>query len=119
MVHALSLLEQMPVATVASQLAMSPKRLIQSFRAEVGLTPKLYCRVRRFESLLRAVEQSAEVNWAQVGCQYGYYDQAHLTHEFRSLSGYTPGEYLALRGPSRGTCRFPVLRLPSRGVDPG
>ena len=35
----------------------------------------------------------------QPVCQYGYYDQAHLTHEFRSLSGYTPSEYLALRGP--------------------
>jgi AraC-like DNA-binding protein len=55
--------------------------------------------LRRFESLLRAVEQSAEVNWARVGCQYGYYDQAHLTHEFRSLSGYTPSEYLSRRGP--------------------
>jgi AraC-like DNA-binding protein len=98
-VRALSLLERLPVAAVASQLAMSPKRLIQSFRAEVGLTPKLYCRVRRFESMLRAVEQSAEVNWALVGCQCGYYDQAHLAHEFRSFSGYTPGEYLFLRGP--------------------
>jgi len=98
-VHALTLLERLPVAAVASQVAMSPKRLIQSFRAEVGLTPKLYCRVRRFESMLRAVERSTDVNWALVGCQYGYYDQAHLTHEFRSLSGYTPSEYLALRGP--------------------
>ncbi len=98
-VHALSLLERLPVAAVASQLAMSPKRMIESFRSEVGLTPKLYCRVRRFEQMLRAVEQSDEVNWALVGCQHGYYDQAHLTHEFRSLSGYTPGEYLCLRGP--------------------
>jgi AraC-like DNA-binding protein len=98
-VHALSLLERLPVAAVASQLTMSPKRLIQSFRAEVGLAPKLYCRVRRFERTIRAIEQSAEVNWALVGCQHGYYDQAHLTHEFRSLSGYTPSEYLSLRGP--------------------
>jgi AraC-like DNA-binding protein len=98
-VHALSLLERLPIAAVAAQLAMSPKRLIQSFRAEVGLAPKLYCRVRRFERMLRAVEQATDVNWALVGCQHGYYDQAHLTHEFRSLSGYTPSEYLALRGP--------------------
>lgn len=98
-VHALSLMERLPVAAVASQLAMSPKRLIASFRSEVGLTPKLYCRVRRFERMLRAIEQSAEVNWALVGNHNGYYDQAHLTHEFRHFSGYTPGEYLSLRGP--------------------
>jgi AraC-like DNA-binding protein len=98
-VQALSLLEHLPVSAVASQLAMSPKRLIHSFRAEVGLTPKLYCRVQRFERMLRAIAQSAEVNWAVVGNQYGYYDQAHLAHEFRHFSGYTPGEYLSLRGP--------------------
>jgi AraC-like DNA-binding protein len=98
-VHALSLLERMPVAAVAAQLAVSPKRLIQSFRTEVGLTPKLYCRVRRFERLLKAIEQTNDVNWALIGGHHGYYDQAHLTHEFRSLSGYSPTEYLASRGP--------------------
>src|SRR5579864_176919 len=48
-VHALSLVERMPVSTVVDQLGISPKRLIQAFRDEVGLPPKLYCRVRRFE----------------------------------------------------------------------
>jgi AraC-like DNA-binding protein len=98
-VHALSLLERMPVAAVVSQLAVSPKQLIRSFRDHVGLTPKLYCRVARFERLLKAIEQSPDVNWALVGAHHGYYDQAHLAHEFRSLSGYSPTEYLALRGP--------------------
>jgi AraC-like DNA-binding protein len=98
-VQALSLLESLPVAAVAKELTVSPKRLIQSFRTEVGLAPKLYCRVLRFERLLRAIVKLPEVNWAVVAAQYGYYDQAHLTHEFRSLSGYSPGEYLSLRGP--------------------
>jgi AraC-like DNA-binding protein len=98
-VRALSLLERLPVAAVAKELTVSPKRLIQSFRTEVGLAPKLYCRVLRFERLLRAIEKTPEVNWAVAGSQHGYYDQAHLTHEFRSLSGYSPGEYLSLRGP--------------------
>jgi AraC-like DNA-binding protein len=97
--HAIGLLERMNVAEVGRQMGLAPKRLIRAFRDEVGLTPKRFCRIRRFERLLEAIDGQCEIDWARVGTWHGYYDQAHLVHEFRGFSGYSPTEYLALRGP--------------------
>ena len=97
--RALALLEGMSVAAVTRQLGVVPKRLIRAFKSEVGLAPKRYCRIRRFERLLSDIEQAREVDWAATAARHGYYDQAHLIHEFRELSSYTPLEYLARRGP--------------------
>ena len=91
---AIPLLDRMNVAQTAAAVGLSPKRFIQAFRTEVGLTPKRFCRVRRFERLLQAIDTQANVHWPSLGLDHGYYDQAHLVHEFRSLSGYSPGEYL-------------------------
>jgi AraC-like DNA-binding protein len=60
---------------------LSHTRFIQLFRENVGLTPKLFCRVRRFHTLLELA----------VDC--GYFDQAHLIHDFRAFAGITPLEY--------------------------
>ena len=98
--HALPLLERMSVAQVGERMGLAPKRLIRAFRLEVGLAPKLFCRVRRFERLLAAIEGQSAVDWAALGAWHGYYDQAHLVHEFRSLAGVSPSEYLVRRGPT-------------------
>jgi len=75
----------------ARQLGMSHKHFIACFRAEVGLSPKLYCRIRRFRRALGELQARREVNWTDVVYAHGYYDQAHFIHEFRKFSGLTPG----------------------------
>jgi AraC-like DNA-binding protein len=97
--EAISLVERMPIGALESRLGISSRRLTAAFRAEIGLAPKRYCRVRRFEALLRNLPLQAPVNWALTAAGHGYYDQAHLSHEFRELSGYSPSEYLTHRGP--------------------
>jgi AraC-like DNA-binding protein len=96
--QALSLLDHLSVAIVCRKLGIVPKRLIRLFNAEVGLTPKLYSRVRRFERILMDIERTTKVNWAAMGAGHGYYDQAHFAHDFRDFSGYSPAEYLTRRG---------------------
>jgi len=83
------------VAGVTEQAGLSQRRFIELFRDQVGLAPKAFCRVRRFQRVLEAVHRRDGVDWAQVAVEGGYYDQAHLIHDFQGFCGLTPAAYLA------------------------
>ncbi|WP_437314312.1 helix-turn-helix domain-containing protein [Sorangium sp. So ce385] len=85
------------VADVTGQLGMSSKRFIRTFTEQVGLTPKRYCRVQRFQQAIAEIERGERVSWAGVAAACGYYDQAHFIHDFRAFAGLTPTEYVARR----------------------
>lgn len=89
------------IATVTGQVGLSPKRFIQIFRDETGFTPKVFCRIRRFQQALDRMERRKNVEWAQVALDSGYFDQAHFIHDFRAFSGINPTSYLAHRTPHR------------------
>jgi AraC-like DNA-binding protein len=84
---------------VARDAGLSRRRFAGLFREQVGIAPKLYCRLRRFQRVVRRSASGAPVNWAQVSLDGGYYDQAHMAHEFREFSGVSPGEWLASQRP--------------------
>jgi AraC-like DNA-binding protein len=85
------------VADVSGKIALSSRRFIQVFTDEVGLTPKLFCRVRRFQEAVRRIGTGQRVNWAIVALDCGYFDQAHFIHDFRAFSGLNPSAYAAQR----------------------
>ncbi|MPY90685.1 MAG: helix-turn-helix domain-containing protein [Luteitalea sp.] len=82
------------VREVARQAGLSHRRFITVFTAEVGLTPKLFCRVLRFQHVHALAQQTGHIDWAQMALACGYFDQSHLSNEFRKLSGLSPTEYL-------------------------
>jgi AraC-like DNA-binding protein len=81
------------IGQLTARIGLSPRRFIQVFTSEVGLTPKVFCRVRRFQRVLELIEREAEVDWADVAVAGGYYDQAHFIHDFRAFSGINPTSY--------------------------
>jgi AraC-like DNA-binding protein len=83
--------------TRVHRIAMSSKRFIERFKADVGVTPKRYCRLLRFQRVVSHAHQSAPTDWAGLALDCGYFDQAHLIHEFREFSGLTPTAYEAHR----------------------
>ncbi|WP_435281785.1 helix-turn-helix domain-containing protein [Streptomyces koelreuteriae] len=88
-----------PVGEVADRLGWTSRRLARRCAEQLGLPPKRYARVRRFQRLLRRVNSGAgEPDWAALAADCGYHDQAHLIHEFRALAGITPTAY-APRSP--------------------
>jgi AraC-like DNA-binding protein len=87
------------VQQVASGYGLSRRRLGQLFREQVGIPPKLYCRLRRFQDVVQQIAGGGRVDWADVAIAGGYSDQAHLSHDFREFSGITPGAYLAADRP--------------------
>lgn len=84
-------------AGVAERVNLSQRRFIQLFRDEIGLTPKLFCRIRRFQEVLKTVEESRDVDWVAVALSCGYFDQPHFNHDFREFSNVSPTDYLKLR----------------------
>jgi AraC-like DNA-binding protein len=85
------------IAAVSHHLGVSHKQFIEQFRREVGLTPKLFCRIRRFQEVLRLVHSQKTVNWADVACSCGYFDQAHFVKDFFAFAGLNPSAYLDRR----------------------
>jgi AraC-like DNA-binding protein len=83
------------VRDLARQVGLSQRRFIQLFTAEVGLTPKLYGRVRRFQRAREMVRKAAEPDWAAVAIACGFFDQSHLIRDFGEFSGLSPGAYLS------------------------
>ena len=86
------------VAEVADEVGYSRRHLGGLLRAEVGLTPKEYQRVARFEqsrALLMAAAAAGRVSLADVAARAGYSDQAHLAREWVRLAGCPPSTWMA------------------------
>jgi len=85
------------ISEVTDAIGMSQRCFIERFRHEVGMTPKLFSRVQRFQQVVKTVHPLHEVDWADVAAACGYFDQPHFIHDFREFSGFTPAAYLALK----------------------
>jgi AraC-like DNA-binding protein len=92
--------ESSSVADVTHQIGLSARRFIEVFRNEVGLPPKLYCRVRRFQNVVAAIHKLHDPDLAEMALVCGYFDQAHFIHDFRAFSGVSPSAYLKHRTSS-------------------
>jgi transcriptional regulator GlxA family with amidase domain len=81
---------RLTVECLAHAAGVSRQRLTRAFRERVGISPKLYCRLARFQSALGYVRRGRNVAWAQLAAELGYADQSHMIAEFREFSGLTP-----------------------------
>jgi AraC-like DNA-binding protein len=75
---------------LAAQLGVSRRTLERRFLSDVGLTPKRWCRVARFQAALAAMEARGERGWADFAQHLGYADQAHFSREFSEFTGVPP-----------------------------
>lgn len=82
------------VREAARMVGLSQRRFITIFGSQVGLTPKRFCRILRFQHVHSLAREAGRVDWAQLALACGYFDQSHLSNEFRELSGLSPTEYL-------------------------
>jgi AraC-like DNA-binding protein len=81
---------------LARLLALSPRHLERRFSAAIGLSPKVFARLARFDSVVQHIRQHGlDRGWATLAVEHGYHDQAHLVHEVRAFAGITPAALLA------------------------
>lgn len=90
-----------PISEVTTRTGLSPRRFIQVFSQEVGLNPKLFCRIRRFQEALRLCAGPERFEFGELALACGYFDQAHLIRDFRAFSGLSPTAYLKHRSEHR------------------
>jgi AraC-like DNA-binding protein len=97
--------EEHTIATLSERVGLSTRRFARLFTLEVGMTPKLYARIKRFEHVVRRMHTPG-LDWGELAQSCGYFDQSHLIRDCRSMSGFTPGELAARH---QGSNHIPLL----------
>jgi len=85
------------VREAAKYLGLSQRRFIQIFKGEVGMTPKLFSRIQRFQQTRTFIQQNPFPDWTTLALDFGYFDQSHFIREFLEFSGLSPTDYITRR----------------------
>lgn len=80
---------QVSMDALARAAGVSSRQLERRFLRDVGIGPKLLCRILRFQQVFRAVQRD-DLSWAAIAADCGYYDQAHLIRDFQQFARQTP-----------------------------
>jgi AraC-like DNA-binding protein len=78
------------VSDLAHNAGFGIRQFERRFRYEIGIPPKLYARIVRFEAALRRKVAAPETRWTDIAHALGYHDQMHMVHDFNRLSGDSP-----------------------------
>lgn len=97
-----------PVAAIAHTLDVNERTLRRAFVDRMGLAPKRYARIARFQRVLARTRGRAAVDWPRVARELGYFDQAHLVNDFRELVATTPDAFTRARPWSRMLGELPI-----------
>jgi transcriptional regulator GlxA family with amidase domain len=81
---------RVPIGELTGELGWSRKRIVAAFREQVGLPPKTVARLLRFDHARALAEAGSVRGLADLAIEAGYYDQSHLSHEARRITGMTP-----------------------------
>jgi AraC-like DNA-binding protein len=83
------------VSTMARHSGLSPRQFERRFLAQVGVPPKLYGRIIRFNAALDHKLRSPSREWGRIANDHDFYDQMHLVHDCRAFTGEPPSRFLA------------------------
>lgn len=71
------------------------KKAQRTFREYIGISPKLYARMLRFESIHNELRNLKQLDWMSIVAKYNFHDQSHLIKEFKFFTGITPNEFIS------------------------
>lgn len=74
---------------------LSSRQIERKFKREIGVGPKEFARIVRFQSIIKQASACGSPNWNEIAHSHGYSDQSHLIREFKAFSGSTPSLYVA------------------------
>jgi AraC-like DNA-binding protein len=91
----------MGISELAHQSGLSLRHFERRFTAEIGIAPKLFSRISRFQRALDTRLHVPRRSWFAIAHDCGYHDQMHMIHEFEALAGASPNRLLAQLGDTR------------------
>ena len=74
---------------------MSARQIERKFDRDIGVGPKTFSRIVRFQSIISLARSVESPDWVDIACKHGYSDQPHLVREFKEFSGVTPTDFIA------------------------
>ncbi|MCB0536312.1 MAG: helix-turn-helix domain-containing protein [Cyclobacteriaceae bacterium] len=89
---------QCSIKAISDKVGYSQKHTIKLFKEHVGVTPKEFLKVIRFQKAIQQIENQISVDWSQIVFDCGFYDQSHFIADFKNFSGFTPTEYMKRKG---------------------
>lgn len=89
-------MQKAPVAngTLLENYPFTQKHLIDQFKKYIGLTPKYFQRILRFNEILQRLHKQEKISWTEIAYQCGFSDQSHFIKEFKHFSGFNPEEFI-------------------------
>ncbi|CAN5617372.1 hypothetical protein BH23BAC1_BH23BAC1_04240 [soil metagenome] len=81
------------VEEILTKFKFSRRYLEKKFLEKVGISPKLYARIRRFGYLSNKVSNNKDINWQDIVFEHGYYDQSHLVKDYKTFNQMKPSAY--------------------------
>jgi AraC-like DNA-binding protein len=85
--------DRLSIARMNDKIGYSQKHFTEIFRRSVGVTPKSYLKIMRFQKAVRTIDGASRPDWGSIALDCGFYDQAHFINDFKHFSGFTPDEY--------------------------
>ncbi len=78
------------IKTWAGIANMSLRNFERNFKEQVGISPKEYAKLLRYENALRGKATDPFKSWTTIAYECGYFDQAHMLKDFYQFSGTGP-----------------------------
>ena len=82
------------VGDAAAEAGLSVRQFERRFSEQVGISPKLYARVVRFNAALEAKMSAPRRLWTDIAHDFGYYDQMHMVRDFEDFTGESPTAFI-------------------------
>lgn len=89
------------ISEIREKIGYSRRHFSGLFKQLVGITPKQYAKICRFQYTLALMREMEIQDWVDVALAGGYYDQPHFNRDFKRLSGISPTEYYRNQGDAR------------------
>ena len=91
----------MRMTELAERANLGLRQFERQFLRDVGVSPKTFARVARFQTALDAKISCPERTWVDIAHDYGYHDQMHMIHDFEKLGHNSPTQLIAALGDNR------------------
>jgi AraC-like DNA-binding protein len=83
------------ISQMVSEACLSRKQFERVFSEQIGISPKQYLKIIRFQYAIFQKQRNIDLNMTQLSYESGYFDQSHFINDFKSLSGLTPKQFFA------------------------
>ena len=81
------------ISRMNERIGYSQKHFTEMFRRAVGVTPKAYVKIMRFQKAVKIIDAVSSIEWGTIAQDCGFYDQSHFINDFKHFSGFTPVGY--------------------------